>query len=160
MSDATHLSSPARPRAALWTPAFGGRWPVLAAISVGGVVGALARALLATAMPHTATQFPWSTFVINVSGCLLIGTLMVLLTEVWTGRRLLRPFLATGVLGGYTTFSTYVVDIQHGLAAAAPRPALAYLIATPVCALFAVFAATRLTRRLIRPRHSSRFGKR
>jgi CrcB protein len=133
---------------------------MLAAVSAGGVLGALARYLVATAMPHTPTQFPWSTFVINISGCLLIGALMVVLTEVWTGRRLLRPLLATGILGGYTTFSTYVVDVQRGLAAAAPRTALAYLIATPVCALLAVLAATRLTRRLIRPRHSSRSEKR
>ena len=159
MSDVTDLSSPTRLRAARRTSA-GGRWPVLVAVSVGGVLGALGRALMATAIPHTATGFPWSTFVINVSGCLLIGALMVLLTEVWTGRRLLRPFLATGMLGGYTTFSTYVVDVQRGLAAEAPRAALTYLVSTPVCALFAVFAATRLTRRLIRPRHSTRGEKR
>jgi CrcB protein len=153
MSDATDLSSSIRPRAIPRSPTGGVRWPVLAVISAGGVLGALARALVATAMPHTAARFPWSTFVINVSGCLLIGALMVLLTEVGTGRRLLRPFLATGMLGGYTTFSTYVVDVQRGLAAAAPRTALAYLVATPVCALLAVLAASRLTRRLIRPRH-------
>jgi CrcB protein len=156
MSDVTDLSNRTRPRGIHRIRTGGGRWPVLAAISAGGMLGAVARDLLATAMPHTAAQFPWSTFVINVSGCLLIGALMVLLTEVWTGRRMLRPFLATGMLGGYTTFSTNVVDVQRGLAAPAPRTALAYLVATPVCALLAVLAATRLTRRLIRPRHKKR----
>src|SRR5206468_23399 len=50
---------------------------------------------------------------VNVLGCGLIGVLMVLVGELWTGRRLLRPFLGTGVLGGFTTFSTYAVDLQH-----------------------------------------------
>src|SRR5450756_385200 len=54
---------------------------VLAAISLGGVIGALARYGLGAAFPHDAGQFPWSTFAINVTGCLLIGVLMVLLTD-------------------------------------------------------------------------------
>src|ERR687886_614869 len=70
---------------------------------------------------------PWAILSTNVSGCLLIGVLMVLVTEVWTTHRLLRPFLGTGVLGGYTTFSTYAVDAQHLIAAGAPRTALLYL---------------------------------
>ena len=151
MSDATDLNSPTRLRAAHRTTA-GGRWPVLAAISAGGVLGALARALVADAMPHAATQFPWSTFVINVSGCLLIGVLMVLLTEVWTGRRLLRPFLATGMLGGYTTFSTYVVDVEQMVRAGAPAPALAYLAGTLAAALSATLVGQQATARLLRPR--------
>lgn len=79
-------------------------WPVLAVISAGGVTGALARYGLAEAFPHAVDRFAWATFGINVSGCLLIGVLMVLVTEVWSTRWLLRPFLGTGVLGGYTTF--------------------------------------------------------
>ena len=58
--------------------------PVLAAISAGGVCGALARYGLATAWPHGAPGFPWATLVTNVSGSLLIGVLMVLVTEVLT----------------------------------------------------------------------------
>ena len=73
-------------------------WSTLAAISAGGVIGALARFGLATAFPHPAGSFAWTTFWINVSGCLLIGVLMVLVTDVWPGHRLQRPFLGTGVL--------------------------------------------------------------
>jgi hypothetical protein len=47
-------------------------WPVLGVISAGGVVGALARYGLGVAFPHPPTGFPWATFAINVSGCLLI----------------------------------------------------------------------------------------
>jgi CrcB protein len=86
------------------------------------------------------------TFVINVSGCLLIGVLMVLVGDVWPGRRLLRPFLGTGLLGGYTTFSTYVVDVQHLVMAGAVGTALAYLTATLLAALAAVHAGMTVTR--------------
>ena len=121
-------------------------WSVLAAISAGGVLGALGRYGLATAWPHRPGRFPWATFVTNVSGCLLIGVLMVLITEVWAAHRLLRPFLGVGVLGGYTTFSTYSVDIQQLVAAGAARAALAYLAGTLVAALAAGYAGIALTR--------------
>jgi CrcB protein len=115
-------------------------WLVLAAVSTGGVIGALARYGLGSAFPPSPNGFPWATFGINVSGCLLIGGLMVLITDVWRTRRLLRPFLGTGLLGGYTTFSTYIVEIQHLLNGGAARTALAYLAGT----LLAAPAATYL----------------
>jgi CrcB protein len=126
-------------------------WAVLGAISAGGMVGALGRYGLASAWPHRTGQFPWATFVTNVSGCLLIGVLMVLITEVWSAHRLLRPFLGVGVLGGYTTFSTYTVDIQQLVAAGAARTGLLYLAGTLLAALAAVYAgitATRLVTRI------------
>src|SRR5882757_3893750 len=66
-------------------------WAVLGAVSAGGVLGALARYGIGLAGPHSPTGIPWATFAINVSGCLLIGILMVVVVEVWPGRRLLRP---------------------------------------------------------------------
>ncbi|ASW56873.1 CrcB family protein [Plantactinospora sp. KBS50] len=119
---------------------------LLAAIAAGGVVGALARYGLSVAWPHRPGGFPWATFVTNVTGCLLIGVLMVLITEVWTAHRLVRPFLGVGVMGGYTTFSTYAVEIQQAVAAGHPRMALLYLAATVTAALAAVYAGTALTR--------------
>jgi CrcB protein len=119
---------------------------VLGAIAAGGVLGALGRYGLAFAWPHRTGHFPWATFVTNVSGCLLIGALMVLIAEVWPNRRLLRPFFGVGVLGGYTTFSTYAVDIQQLVAAGAARTALAYLAGTLATALTAVYLGGALTR--------------
>ncbi|WP_420161780.1 fluoride efflux transporter FluC [Nocardiopsis sp. CNT-189] len=80
----------------------------------------------------------------NVSGCLLIGALMVLVARSGPRLRLLRPFLGVGVLGGYTTFSTYVIDAQALLDAERSATALAYLGGTLVCALAAVWAGTAL----------------
>jgi fluoride exporter len=124
--------------------------PVLAAVSAGGVLGALARYGLARAWPHPADGFPWSTFVINVTGCLLIGVLMVIVTEVVPQRRLVRPFFGVGVLGGYTTFSTYIVDVHKASAAGAPWIALGYLAGTLVAALLAVTAGSAVTSLIVR----------
>ena len=74
---------------------------------------------------------------------------MVLITEVWSRQRLLRPFLGTGVLGGFTTFSTYTVDIQRLVAGAHAGTALLYLALTPIGALLAVWVTATATRRLV-----------
>lgn len=120
-------------------------WPVLAVISAGGMLGAPSRHGLTVAFPHQPGGFPWATVAVNVSGCLLIGVLMVLVERVWTGQRLLRPFLGVGVLGGYTTFSTAVVDVQQAVTAGAARVGLLYMAATAAGALVAVWAGTAIT---------------
>ena len=123
--------------------------PVLAVIAVGGAAGASARYLIGQAWPTPAGALPFSTLAINILGCALIGVLMVLITDVRSSRPLLRPFLGTGVLGGFTTFSTYAVDIQRLVAGAHPATALLYLTITPVGALLAVWATATTTRRLV-----------
>lgn len=120
--------------------------PVLGVVALGGGLGALARYGLATALPTRPGHFPWATFVTNVAGCLLIGVLMVLVTEVWTAGRLVRPFLGTGVLGGFTTYSTYAVEIHGLLRPGTVGVAFLYLAGTLVCAMLAVLTGTRLTR--------------
>jgi fluoride exporter len=122
------------------------RLPVLAVIAAGGAIGSVARYGLAVAIPHHATQFPWATFIANVVGCFAIGVLMVVVTDVLPGHRLLRPFLGVGVLGGFTTFSTYAVDVQKMVDGGVPGLALAYLAGTLLAALVAVYAGSRVTR--------------
>jgi CrcB protein len=128
----------------------GAPWAVLAAVSAGGIIGACARHAVDLAWPHLPGRFPGATFVVNVSGCLLIGVLMVLITEVWSAHRLLRPFLGVGVLGGYTTFSTYAVDVQRMVAAGAARTGLIYLVGTALAALAAAYVGVTVTRRVTR----------
>jgi fluoride exporter len=131
----------------------GAPWPVLAVISAGGALGAVARYGLGLALPSRPGGFPWATFVVNASGCLLMGALMVLATDVWPARRLLRPFLGTGLLGGYTTFSTYVVEAQHLLDDGAARTALGYLAATALTAVVAVACGAATMRLALRREH-------
>jgi len=122
---------------------------MLATVAVGGATGAGARYLIGEGWPTPSGAFPVSTLAINVLGCALIGVLMVLITEVWSRQRLIRPFLGTGVLGGFTTFSTYTVDIQRLVAGAHMDIALLYLALTPIGALLAVWVSATATRRLV-----------
>nr|WP_203590633.1 fluoride efflux transporter CrcB [Streptomyces sp. SID13031] len=122
----------------------------MAVIAAGGAIGASARYLIGLGWPTPAGSLPWATMVINVSGCALIGVLMVLVADVWAGQRLLRPFVGTGILGGFTTFSTYAVDLQQLIADRHPVTALTYLFATVIGAIAAVCAGTQVTRALVR----------
>lgn len=126
--------------------------PVLGVIALGGGLGALARYGLATALPAPPGQFPWATFAANVSGCLLIGVLMVLVTDVWAAHRLVRPFLGVGFLGGFTTFSTYAVEIHGLLRPGSVGVAFLYLAGTLAGAMVAVLAGVRVTRLAVRRR--------
>ena len=109
-------------------------------VAVGGVAGALSRYGLGLAYPTAPRAFPWTTFAINVGGCLLIG---VLISIVGT-HPVLRPLLGTGVLGGFTTFSAYVVDAQRLLHHGEPAKAVLYLGGTLISALAATYAGHRI----------------
>ncbi|MEU6666889.1 fluoride efflux transporter CrcB [Streptomyces sp. NPDC046727] len=123
--------------------------PVVAVVAAGGAFGALARYALILTWPTPPGGFPWATFWTNVVGCAVIGVFMVLITEVWVAHRLLRPFFGTGVLGGFTTFSTYAVDTRELVGAGRPGLGLAYLAATLLAALTAVWLGSAATRRLL-----------
>jgi fluoride exporter len=119
---------------------------VLVVVAVGGGLGALARYGLAELFPTPPGRFPWSTFVTNVGGCFLMGVLMVLISEVWSAHRLVRPFLGVGFLGGFTTFSTYAEETRALLAPHTVALAFAYLAGTLVFAMLAVIAGVWATR--------------
>ena len=121
---------------------------VVGVVALGGIVGAEARYGLAVALPHATGAWPWATLVANVTGCLLIGVLMVLVTERFRAPPLVRPLLGVGVLGGYTTFSTYTADVLTGFGAGLPGPALLYLAVTPVLAVVAAAVGVAVTRAL------------
>ncbi|KDQ71307.1 fluoride efflux transporter CrcB [Streptomyces halstedii] len=122
---------------------------VLGVIAVGGALGALARFGAARLWPTATGTFPWTTLCVNAVGCLVIGVFLVVVTEFRSAHRLLRPFFGTGVLGGFTTFSTYTVDIERLIDGGRAATALVYLAATLVAALAAVSTGTWTTRRFL-----------
>jgi CrcB protein len=123
-----------------------GQSAVVAAVSAGGMLGAAGRHGVNEWLPTSSGAFPWSTFVVNVTGCLLMGVLLVTIGELRTPHPLARPFLAVGVLGGFTTFSAYAVEVQQLLDAGRLVMALGYLVGTLLTALLAVAAGMRLMR--------------
>ncbi|MBM7789020.1 fluoride efflux transporter FluC [Tenggerimyces flavus] len=117
------------------------------AIAIGGAVGALARYGVAVAIPHADGTFPVATFVTNVVGCLLIGVLMAVV-ERGRAPDWARPALGVGVLGGFTTFSAYALELTGLLDR--PVVALAYLFGTLVAALAATWVGLAGARRLLK----------
>ncbi|WP_344157657.1 CrcB family protein [Nocardioides koreensis] len=124
------------------------RW-VLPTIAVGGMLGASARHGLELAWPVQAGEIPWATFMTNLGGCALIGLLMVYVVELGAGHPLLRPFVGVGVLGGFTTFSTYAVQTTDLTDAREPALALVYLFGTVAGALVAVMLGIFLGRTVL-----------
>ena len=125
------------------------RWDILAAIAVGGALGSLARWGVSELLVPEAGTFPWSTFVENVTGGLALGCLMVLVLDIWASHRLVRPFLGVGVLGGYTTFSTYMLDTRNLLAEGHALTAMTYLFGSLATGIVAIWLAIALTRRAV-----------
>ncbi|QHC28127.1 fluoride efflux transporter CrcB [Streptomyces sp. HF10] len=129
--------------------------PVVAVVAAGGALGACARYGLSLAWTTAPDGFPWATFWTNLIGCAVMGVFMVFITEVWAAHRLVRPFFGTGVLGGFTTFSTYTVDIRRLVEAGRPGIGLVYLVATPCAALAAVWLASATARRVLTRREQA-----
>lgn len=127
----------------------------LVVIGVGGVFGALSRAgiseLFGTVpieLGDQSAHFPWATLTVNVVGALLIGVLAVALAA--DRESLLRPFLITGFLGGFTTFSALALEaadlIDHNMW----PTAVLYLAVTVGAGLVAVQFGIRVTQRMIK----------
>jgi fluoride exporter len=123
-------------------------WDIVGAIAAGGALGGAARHLLSVGLP--AEGFPWATLVENVTGCFLLGALMVFLLEVGRPSRYLRPFLGVGVLGGFTTFSAYTAETRGLLLAGRVPVALLYLFGSVLAGLLATWLGIALARTVLK----------
>jgi CrcB protein len=119
----------------------------LAAIFVGGVVGALGRAGLVTWFPPRAGHWPWATFAVNIAGAFLLGYFATRLQERLPLSAYKRPLLGTGLCGALTTFSTMQVELLRMLDRGHVGLALGYAGASVVCGFAAIWLATGLVRR-------------
>lgn len=118
----------------------------LAAIYVGGVLGALARVGLAQATPHGPGGWPWGTFVVNMLGALALGYFFARLGD-HPEESLAHPFLTTGICGTLTTFSTLQLELFEMVDAGHLGLALSYLGATLLAGFACVRAGIALERR-------------
>lgn len=121
---------------------------VLLAVAAGGCLGAPARYGVGLLIPTPSHGFPWSTFIINVSGALLLGMLVVLLIERFPPTRYARAFFGTGFLGAYTTFSTYMVETVLLARDGYIERATAYVLGSLVAGLFSAWLGMAIGRRI------------
>ena len=117
--------------------------------ALGGVLGALARWALAEALPSPG-GWPWATLLVNVTGCLLLGALLARLALRSPAPPWVQPFLGAGVLGGYTTYSTFAVEVVDLVDDGALGVAAGYVLASIVGGVAAVALGDLAVRRTAR----------
>jgi CrcB protein len=119
----------------------------ISAVAVGGAFGAVARHLInISPLANVFQNFPFPTFVINVSGSFLIGFLLILLTDRFEVSEALRMAVIVGFLGAFTTFSTFEMEIYGLTSERNFSTALLYLLLSVVAGFVAVLAGVRLAR--------------
>ena len=123
---------------------------IVLAIACGGVAGAVSRYALSLAVPASAGRFPWGTFLVNVTGSVALGFLLVLVIEQFPRGHLARPVLGTGFLGAYTTFSTFMVDAVDLIRSHHAATAVVYLAASVVAGIGGVWLGMTAARLLVR----------
>lgn len=118
-------------------------------IGLGGFLGANARFYLGRLITHIlGTTFPWATGIVNLSGAFLIGIVATLFADRLTDHEATRLFLIVGLLGGYTTFSSYTLESVALLQEGRILPALGYVIGSNVLGLLACAAGIALAKSL------------
>jgi CrcB protein len=142
----------------LYAPAAAGtaraaRPGVWLAISAGGILGTLARYGVSRAVHVAPGSFPWSTFMVNVTGSFVLGALLTVAIQRWPPSQHLRPVAASGFLGSYTTFSTWMVEADVLVKDGHAGIAVVYLAASLVAGIRAGGAGIAVARP--RPRRRS-----
>ena len=124
----------------------------LLAVAAGGVTGAVARYLVYVAVGHLlGTGFPYATLLVNVVGSFVMGVLVELMALVWSASIEMRLFLTTGILGAFTTFSSFSLDFALLYERRAFALCALYTIASFALSVGALFAGLHLVRRLVAP---------
>jgi fluoride exporter len=120
---------------------------VVAGVAIGGMLGASSRYGLDRVIEHRGgATFPWSTFVINVTGCLVVGFVIAALVDRGSSPEWLRACLVVGFCGGYTTFSTFAQETLDLVEAHDLAIAVVSVSANVVLGVLAVLLGTKLGR--------------
>jgi CrcB protein len=120
---------------------------ILLAVASGGAIGSLLRYFVAGAIQSAAWPgYPWGIFVVNISGGLAMGIIVELAALRLSMSPELRAFLTVGILGGYTTFSTFSLDSVLLIQRGAYASAAAYIVGSTVLSILALFAGLWIVR--------------
>jgi len=118
-------------------------------VAAGGAIGSSLRHLVnVVSLRWFGPGFPWSTLVVNIVGCLAIGVLIEIIARKFGASQEMRLFIATGILGGFTTFSAFSLDAAVLWERGAHGVAALYVSASVIGALAALFAGLWLARTL------------
>lgn len=119
-------------------------------VALGGAIGSVCRYLVGIwALRQFGTAFPWGTLTVNVVGSFAIGFMAELIMRRFDMSTDLRLFIITGILGGFTTFSAFSLDVISLLERGATVAGAAYLVASVAISLGAVFGGLALGRAML-----------
>jgi CrcB protein len=122
------------------------QWGILLAVALGGALGSLLRYFVAGAIQSPANPFPIGIFIVNITGAFIMGVIVELSALKLQLSPEVRAFLTVGILGGYTTFSTFSLDsallIQRGAYAGAAM----YIVGSTLLSILALFAGLWVVR--------------
>lgn len=120
---------------------------MLFAIALGGAIGSVARYLVVSQMTRwLGVAFPWGTLTVNVAGGLVIGLLAEAMALKWSVSPELRAFVIVGILGGFTTFSSFSLDVISLAQNGAVGTVFVYVFASVVLSVAAAFVGLMLMR--------------
>ena len=123
---------------------------MILAIAAGGAIGAVARYIAAAQIGHwLGTGFPWGILLVNIVGSFLMGVLVEAMTIAWSPPPELRALLTVGVLGAFTTFSTFALDVVSVLERGQVLLAAIYIGASVALAVLALFGGMVLMRAVL-----------
>jgi fluoride exporter len=118
--------------------------------TVGGAIGAALRHLVTIGFTRWLGQgFPWATITINVVGSLLMGCVVALLASRFGQSAEVRAFLATGILGGFTTFSAFSLDAYVLMTRGDTAAAMLYVAASVLLSILGLYIGRTLTRQVL-----------
>ena len=125
---------------------------MILAVAAGGAFGAVARYLVMSGIgrwlgPH---DFPWGTLTVNIAGSVLMGVLIELMALVWSPSQEMRAVLVIGVLGAFTTFSTFSLDVVVLYERGQTLFVAAYVAGSVVLCVGGLFSAMHLMRAVLR----------
>jgi len=116
-------------------------------LALGGSLGAIARYAVASLIQtRVAAGFPWGTFVVNVSGCLVMGVATTLLTDRLSANAAWRYLISIGFIGAYTTFSTFEMELFRANSEGAWLIGGAYVVASVVVGYLALWCGVVVAR--------------
>jgi len=123
---------------------------LLLSIGLGGAIGAIGRYFVMIAVGHlVGMAFPYATLLVNVVGSLLLGLLVEAMAVLWQVDETLRAFVVVGVLGAFTTFSTFSLDVVYLFHRGEIASALLYVILSVVLSVLAFGIGMYAVRHLI-----------
>ncbi|CVI57984.1 MULTISPECIES: fluoride efflux transporter CrcB [Agrobacterium] len=121
----------------------------IALVAAGGAIGSVFRYLVGVlCMRFAGPNFPWGTLAVNVAGSFLIGLLVELVARRLNASMEMRLFIVTGLLGGFTTFSSFSLDAVSLFERGTLGLSAVYVLASLVVSIAAVFAGLALGRSL------------